>query len=46
MMRRLDPKFDEGNFGYRSFTEFIKSHKDMLIFKDGENDQKISLKRR
>jgi len=46
MMRRLDPKFDEGNFGFRSFTEFIKANKNMLIIKDGENDQTISLKKR
>ncbi len=46
MMRRLDPKFDEGNFGFRSFTEFIKSNKDILVIKDGENDQTISLKKR
>jgi len=31
MMRRLDPKFDEGNFGFRSFTEFIKANKDILV---------------
>ena len=44
MMRRLDPKFDEGNFGFRTFTEFIKAHKDILEIKDGENDQVIRLK--
>ena len=44
MMRRLDPKFDEANFGFRNFTEFVNSHKDMLEIKDGENDQVIKLK--
>lgn len=46
MMRRLDPKFDEGNYGFRSFTEFIKSFSDMLDIKDGDNDQTVSLKKR
>lgn len=44
MMRRLDPKFDEGNFGFRTFTEFLEAHKDILELKDGENDQVIRLK--
>lgn len=46
MLRRLDPTFDEGNYGFRSFTEFIKAHADILVIKDGENDQTISLKKR
>ncbi len=44
MMRRLDPKFDEGNFGFRTFTEFIVAHKDILEIKDEKNDQVIKLK--
>ena len=44
MIRRLDPKFDESNFGYRTFTEFIMAHRDMLDIRDGENDQTIRLK--
>lgn len=46
MLRRLDPTFDESNYGYRSFTDFIKAHSDMLKIQDGENDQTISLKKK
>ena len=44
MIRRLDPKFDESNYGYRTFTEFIMDHKDILDIRDGENDQTIRLR--
>ncbi len=45
MLRRLDTGFDEGNFGYRTFTEFINAHSDILEIVDGEFDQVIKLKK-
>ena len=44
MMRRLDNSFDEGNYGFRTFTEFIHAHKNVLDISEGEYDQVLRLK--
>ncbi len=44
MIRRLDNRFDEGNYGYRTFTEFINAHKEVLVITEGEYDQLLRLK--
>ncbi len=45
MIRRLDNRFDEGNYGYRTFTEFINAHGSVLDISEGEYDQVLKLKK-
>lgn len=44
MMMKLDPSFDEGNFGFVSFSEFLKKCADTVKIEQGKHDYHISLK--
>ena len=44
MMMKLDPSFDEGNYGFRSFSEFLKECADTIKIEQGKHDYHISLK--
>lgn len=44
MMMKLEPSFDEGNFGFRSFSEFLKECADTIRVEQGKHDVHISLK--
>ena len=46
MMMRLDPTFDEGNFGFSSFEELLAACKDLVSFTIGEHDHMYRLTER
>jgi hypothetical protein len=43
MMMRLDPSFDESNFGFKSFGEFLDDCRDTVRITQGEFDHMVSL---
>ena len=45
MMMRLDPSFDESNYNYPSFTDFLDDCLDEINIVKGEKDHLISLKK-
>lgn len=44
MMTRLDPTFDEGNYGYDSFSKFIADVPDILEIVPGKHDHLLRLR--
>jgi len=42
-MRSLDPSFDEHNYGFRSFGEFLTAMNDTVNVVRGEQDLQITL---
>jgi len=44
IMLRLDPSFDETNYGVSNFTDFLYKCDDIINIKDSEKDKIISLK--
>lgn len=45
MMMRLDPSFDESNYNYASFTDFLEDCLDAINIVKGKKDHLISLKK-
>jgi len=43
MMIRLDPSFDEVNYGFSSFADFLRACDDIVEVHRGENDNEVSL---
>lgn len=44
-MTRMDPDFDEANYGFSSFVEFLDQCRDLVCISQGENDHLISISR-
>lgn len=44
MLIRLDPAFDESNYGFSTFKSFLESCQDVISIHNGEHDHYISLK--
>ena len=44
-IQRMDPTFNESNFGFRSFTEMIASMSDLVDTRKGEFDHELRLRR-
>ncbi len=44
LLIRIDSTFDEGNYGFQTFSDFLNSCDDILDFEKGEHDLIISLK--
>lgn len=44
MMMRLSPSFDESNYGYKKFGDFLTSCEDIIDIKSGDSDHLINLK--
>jgi len=44
-MKRMDPSFSEKQLGFRSFSDFVKSHADVAELDDSSTAQLIRLKR-
>jgi hypothetical protein len=44
MMMRLSPSFDESNYGYKKFGDFLASCEDIINIKAGDSDHLINLK--
>ena len=43
LMARLDPTFDEGNYGLRSFSAFLRACSDVVQAERGEDDYTVAL---
>lgn len=43
LMIRIDPSFDEGNYGYSSFNAFLKDCDDLVSVRPGKHDHMVSL---
>jgi uncharacterized LabA/DUF88 family protein len=43
MMTRLDPTFDEGNYGYSAFSFFLKDCRDLVRTRQGIHDLEVAL---
>lgn len=43
MLMRLDPSFDESNYGFSNFTSFLESCQDVVAIHVGEHDHTLSL---
>ncbi len=43
LMMRLDPSFDESNYGFKSFGEFLDNFRDTITISQGEYDHMVSL---
>lgn len=44
MMTRLDPSFDEGDFGYKTFAEFLNACDDIISITGGVYDHIVALR--
>jgi len=44
LIQRFDPSFDESNYGFKSFTEFLSACKDIVEVTQGEHDHIVTLK--
>ena len=44
VVKRLDPTFDESNYGCRSFADLLKTHDDQFRIERGEHDHLVCLK--
>jgi hypothetical protein len=44
MMTRFDSSFDEANFGYKTFTDFLDACQDVVIISNGKHDQLVGLR--
>lgn len=44
LLIRVDSTFDEGNYGFKTFSDFLTACDDILSFEKGEHDLIISLK--
>lgn len=44
MMTRFDSSFDEANFGYKTFTEFLDACQDVITISRGKHDHLVGLK--
>ena len=45
VIKRLDPTFDESNYGCNTFTDLLDKYKDQFLIKKGEHDHLVSLKK-
>ncbi len=45
VVKRLDPTFDESNYGCNTFTDLLNKHPDRFRVKKGEHDHLVSLKK-
>jgi len=43
-IQRMDPTFNESNFGYRGFSEMIASMTDLVEARKGEFDHELRLR--
>ena len=43
-IQRMDPTFNESNFGFRSFTEMIAAMSDLVDTRKGDFDHELRLK--
>ena len=43
VVKRLDPTFDESNYGCRSFADLLKKHHDQFKIERGEHDHLVCL---
>jgi hypothetical protein len=44
MMTRFDSSFDEANFGYKTFTDFLNACQDVITISHGKHDHLVELK--
>jgi uncharacterized LabA/DUF88 family protein len=44
MMTRFDSSFDEANFGFKTFTDFLKACQDVITISHGKHDHLVELK--
>ena len=44
IMTRFDSSFDEANFGFRTFTEFLNACQDVITISHGKHDHLVGLK--
>lgn len=44
LMQRFDPSFDESNYGFKSFSEFLSACSDVVDIVQGKHDHVIALK--
>ncbi|TRW81828.1 NYN domain-containing protein [Mycolicibacterium sp. 018/SC-01/001] len=43
-MKRMDPSFSEKSLGYKSFTEFLRSHEDMVELDESSTARRVRLR--
>lgn len=43
LMQRFDPSFDESNYGFRSFADFLSACGDVVKIEQGEHDHQVTL---
>ena len=43
VVKRLDPTFDESNYGCRSFADLLKKHNDQFKIERGQHDHLVCL---
>lgn len=43
-MKRMDPSFSEKSLGYRSFTEFLRSHEDLVELDESSTTRRVRLR--
>jgi hypothetical protein len=43
VVKRLDPTFDESNYGCRSFADLLKKHNDRFQIERGQHDHLVCL---
>jgi uncharacterized LabA/DUF88 family protein len=44
MMTRFDSSFDEANFGYKTFTDFLNACQDVISISQGKHDQLVEVR--
>jgi hypothetical protein len=44
LVKRLDPAFDERNFGFTTFTELLKAVDDSIVERTGEYDHELAVR--
>lgn len=44
MMTRLDSSFDEANFGFKTFTDFLEACDDLIVVTQGKHDHMVGLR--
>ena len=43
-MKRMDPSFNEKSLGYRSFSDFLRSHADLVELEESSTTRMVRLR--
>ena len=43
-MKRMDPSFSEKSLGYKSFSEFLRSHDDLVELDESSTARRVRLR--